>query len=59
MYLDKPAGHITPEFFDKPSATWRPEQGGLLRNIQESRRPRRLALCKLNFGLFGMEVTLD
>ena len=35
MYLDKIDGRITQEFFDKQSATWRSEQDGLLRKIQE------------------------
>jgi hypothetical protein len=35
MYLDKLDGRITQEFFDKQSATWRREQDGLLRKIQD------------------------
>jgi hypothetical protein len=34
MYLDKLEGRITQEFFDKQSSTWRGEQDGLLRKIQ-------------------------
>jgi site-specific DNA recombinase len=36
MYLDKLDGRITQEFFDKQSATWRSEQDGLQRKIQET-----------------------
>jgi hypothetical protein len=36
MYLDKLEGRITQEFFDKQSATWRSEQDGLQRKIQET-----------------------
>src|SRR6267143_1522358 len=32
--LDKLDGRITQEFFDKQSAAWRSEQGGLQRKIQ-------------------------
>jgi DNA invertase Pin-like site-specific DNA recombinase len=35
MYLDKLDGRITQEFFDKQSSTWRGEQDGLLRKIQD------------------------
>lgn len=35
MYLDKLDGRISPEFFDKHKATWRQEQNGLLRKIQD------------------------
>jgi hypothetical protein len=35
MYLDKLDGRITQEFFDKQSFTWRGEQDGLLRKIQD------------------------
>ncbi len=35
MYMDKLDGRITQEFFDKHSATWRREQDGLLRKIQD------------------------
>lgn len=34
MYMDKLDGRITQEFFDKQSFTWRGEQEGLLRKIQ-------------------------
>jgi hypothetical protein len=36
MYLDKLDRRITQEFFDKQSATWRSEQDGLQRKIQET-----------------------
>jgi DNA invertase Pin-like site-specific DNA recombinase len=36
MYMDKLDGRITQEFFDKQSATWRSEQDGLQRKIQET-----------------------
>jgi site-specific DNA recombinase len=35
MYLDKLDGRITQEFFDKQSASWRREQHGVLRKIQD------------------------
>lgn len=35
MYLDKLAGRITQEFFDKHAAKWRGEQDGLLRKIRD------------------------
>ncbi len=38
MYLDKLDGRITQEFFDKQSDTWRREQDGLLRKIQDVQR---------------------
>jgi site-specific DNA recombinase len=34
MYMDKLDGRITQEFFDRNSATWRGEQGALLRKIR-------------------------
>jgi hypothetical protein len=37
MYSDKLDGRITQEFFDKQSATWRGEQDGLLRKINDIR----------------------
>jgi len=38
MYLDKLDGRITLEYFDKHSATWRREQDGLLRKIQDMQK---------------------
>jgi hypothetical protein len=35
MYLDRLDGRITQEFFDKHSASWRREQDGLQRKIQD------------------------
>jgi site-specific DNA recombinase len=35
MYLDKLDGRVNQEFFDKHSATWRGEQDGLRRKIQD------------------------
>ena len=35
MYLDKLDGRISQEFFDKHSGSWRLEQDGLLRKIQD------------------------
>jgi site-specific DNA recombinase len=35
MYMDKLDGRITQEFFDKNSTTWRGEQDGLQRKIQD------------------------
>jgi hypothetical protein len=38
MYLDKLDERITQEFFDRQSATWRSEQDGLQRKIQEAQK---------------------
>jgi hypothetical protein len=35
MYLDKPNGSLTREFFDKQADRMRREQGGLLRKLQD------------------------
>jgi hypothetical protein len=38
MYMDKLDGRITQEFFDKQATTWRREQDGLFRRIQDIQR---------------------